>query len=355
VAARLRDVADLAGVSPGSVSNVITGHPNVSPAMRTKVQAAIDELGYKPNLLARGLRRGRTGTLGLLVPEINVPYFGELTHQIVEQARTRDLTVRIDETSGERRRERYLLELMTGSGTVDGVLFSPFGLTGPDLVRLKPKVPVVLLGERATSSRLDHVGIHNVAAAREVTKYLIDSGHTRIAAMAEPERMRAPTSRLRLKGYRAALISAGVEVDPQLIARVSRYQRQDGADGMAQLLNLPTLPDAVFCFNDLLALGALYELRTHGVRVPDDISVVGFDDIEECRFSDPSLTTVAPDKAAIARNALDLVSARVRGSTEPRRDIRIAYRLTVRESTMAKPRTADLGGDDGMLAEINAN
>jgi len=333
MAVRLRDVADRAGVSARSVSNVINDFHYVSPAMRERVQAAIKELDYQPNLLARSLRQGRTGTVGFLLPEINVPYFGELAHQIVEQASELGLTVLIDETGGESHREMAQLEVMSRSALVDGILLSALGLSGHQLAQLRPRIPVVLLGERVAGSALDHVGIDNVAAAQDVTQYLVDSGRTRIAVMAEKHHPLAPTSRPRLKGYRAALASGGLAVDPQLVARVDHLRRQDGVDAMARLLALPHRPDAVFCVNDLLAIGALSELHRQRVRVPEEISVVGFDDVEECRFTIPTLSTVAPDKAEIARMALRILSERLAGSSEPPRDLRVQHRLTLRDSS----------------------
>jgi len=335
MAARLTDVAERAGVSPRSVSNVINGFHYVSAGMREKVQAAIEELDYRPNLLARSLRSGRTGAIGFLLPEISVPYFGELAHQVVEQAHGLGMSVLIDETGRSSGRELAQLEAMSRSGHLDGILLSALALSRRQLSQLRPRIPVVLLGERTANSTLDHVGIDNVAAARDITRHLIDSGRTRIAAMAEKQYPPAPTSTLRLKGYRAALRAAGLPADGELIARVDRYTRSDGAQAMAALLEGPEPPDAVFCLSDPMAIGALRELHTRGVRVPEDVAVVGFDDIEECRFTIPTLTSIAPDKAEIARQALDLLSDRIEGATNPPQDIGIPYRLILRDSAPA--------------------
>lgn len=334
MAVRLRDVAERAGVSPRSVSNVVNGFHYVSPQMRAKVEAAIAELDYQPNLLARSLRRGRTGVVGLLIPEIGVPYFGELAHEVVEQARELGLSIRIDETGGQRERELDLLEELPRSGEVDGILLSAFWLSVSELTGARVKLPFVLLGERGTDAAIDHVGIDNVAAARSITEHLIDSGRTRIAAIVEQDHPRAPTSQQRLKGYTSALTAASLQPEQELVARMKVYpHRQDGADAMAQLLDLQTRPDAVFCFSDMVATGALREISTRGLRVPDDIAVVGFDDVDECRFTIPSLTTVAPDKAAIARRALELLRERIDGNDGPIQDVQIPYRLALRESS----------------------
>jgi LacI family repressor for deo operon, udp, cdd, tsx, nupC, and nupG len=184
MAVRLREVAERAGVSARSVSNVINGFRYVSPAMREKVQTAIDELDYRPNLLARSLRSGRTGTIGFLLPEISAPYFGELAHQVVEQSQGLGLNVLIDETGPFSGRELTQLDAMSRSGNVDGILLSALEFNARQLSELRPRIPVVLLGERtAANSALDHVGIDNVAAAREITCHLFNSGRSRIAAV----------------------------------------------------------------------------------------------------------------------------------------------------------------------------
>lgn len=341
MAARLRDVAVRAGVSARSVSNVINGFQYVSPEMRAKVQTAVAELDYQPNLLARSLRRGRTGSVAFLLQEINVPYFGDLAHQLVQQAGDLGLSVFIDETSGLRQRELDLLDRRSRSGQVDGIILSALGVTSRDLAVLRPKVPVVLLGERATSPAFDHVGIDNVAAARLATSHLLDLGRRRVAVVAERHVPRAPASRLRLRGYRDAHVAHGVALDPALVARVEHPRRQDGVAAIRQLLDRPEPPDAVFCVNDLLAIGVLHELHLQGIRVPDDIGVVGFDDVEDCRFTAPALSSVTIDRVALAREALRLMNSRIDGSSEPRHYVQIPHQLAVRASSSPRP-TAEL-------------
>jgi len=328
----LRDVAARAGVSPRTVSNVVNDFRYVSPAMRTKVQAALDELGYKPNLLARGLRQGRTGILTLLLPDIAVPYFGELAHEVVERASQLGFTVMIDETSGQPQRERALLDAATQSSWVDGVLLSSLGLKARDLAGLGSHKPVVLLGEVTASTALDHVGIDNVAASRDAVQHLVDSGRHRIAALGGSSIGSDATSRLRLKGYRQALTAAGLPADG-LYARTPDYRRAHAATAVRALLSQDDPPDGLFCFSDALAAGALRELYEQRLDVPSDISVVGFDDVEESRFSTPSLTSIRPDKAEIARVALDLLIQRIKGSTLKPHDVRVRYELMARESS----------------------
>jgi LacI family repressor for deo operon, udp, cdd, tsx, nupC, and nupG len=332
VAVTLRDVAQRAGVSTRTVSNVVNGFQHISPAMRTRVQAALDELGYTPNLLARSLRQGRTGIITLLVPEIAVPYFGELAHEVVEYAGALGCTVLIDETGGEPGREKALLDVAARSGWVDGVLLSSLGLKQRDLAALGTGTPVVLLGERTAKSVLDHVGIDNVAAARLAVRHLADSGRQRIAAIGGSGGASDTTSRLRLKGYRQELRALGLPSEGFSIGTPD-YKPASGAAAVRELLGRDEPPDGLFCLSDELAVGALRALYEQGVRVPDEISVVGFDDVEASRFATPSLTSIRPDRAEIARSALEMLLQRLDDPDVEPRDVRVGHELVVRESS----------------------
>ena len=336
MAVTLRDVAARAGVSARTVSNVVNDYPYVSQEMRAKVQAALDELDYEPNLLARSLKRGRTGIINLLLPKIAVPYFSELAHEVVERATDLGLTVLIDETGGQAERELALLDVANRSRWVDGVLLSPLGLDSDALAGLRrSSIPVVLLGERTGKARHDHVGIDNVLAARDATDHLLASGRNRVGAVGGPAGLADMTSRLRLKGYRAALRAAGRPRGEDLYARSPDYTRGAAATAVRGLLDKGDAPDALVCFSAEMAVGALRELYLRGVAVPSEVGIVAFDDVEECRFSTPSLTSVGPDMATVAGAALDLLMERVAGSQGEPRDLTIEHRLVVRESTRA--------------------
>ena len=332
MAVTLRDVAQHAGVSARTVSNVVNDFHYVSPVMRAKVQAALDELNYTPNLLARGLRQGRTGIITLLIPDICVTYFSELAHEVVDHASRLGLTVMIDETTGQQQRERTLLDVAVHSSWVDGVLLSPLGLTEKDLVGIGSNKPVVLLGERAAKTALDHVSINNVDAARDAVQHLVDSGRRRIAAIGGSAIGSDATSKLRLRGCRMALRAAGLPLDGSYV-RTPDYKRLSGAAAVRTLFDRPDPPDGLFCFSDELAAGALRALYEMGVPVPDDVSVVGFDDVEESTFSAPSLTSIRPDRNAIAAAALDMLLDRIRGSEAAPRDVHVGHLLIARESS----------------------
>ena len=332
MAVSLRDVARAAGVSIKTVSNVVNDYPFVSVDTRTKVQSAIAELGYRPNLSARRLRKGRSGLIALSLPEIAAPYFSELADQVVAAAEKRSLTVLIDKTGGQRGHEQ-----LTAAGfrdnLIDGTIASPLAMTAEDVDTLGRTHPIVLLGERLSHVAVDHVAIDSVAAARTATEHLVAAGRKVVAAIGTGPSV-SNTGMLRLRGYHQALEAAGVETDPQLHGDARWYHRPDGYEAMNALLARRPDIDAVFCFNDLLAIGALRALREGGRRVPEDVAVVGFDDVEDCLYTAPPLTSVSPDKEAIAATAVDLLIARMDDTAPPEpREIFPPYRLAVRASS----------------------
>jgi DNA-binding LacI/PurR family transcriptional regulator len=332
MAVSLRDVAARAGVSVKTVSNVVNGYVHVAPGTRARVEAAVAELGYHPNLSARNLRGGRSGIIAFAIPEIGVPYFAELAQEVIAAASSRSFTVLIDQTEGRADREQLVIEGIRAH-LIDGLIFSPLATSERELSEREDTTPLVLLGERGSGGLADHVAIDNVAAAREAVLHLAQLGRRRVAAIgAQPAE--SMTAHLRLVGYRQGLEQAGLGYDAALVADVPAYHRLEGARAMARLLDSLTPPDAVFAFSDLLALGALRACHDRGFRVPEDIAVVGFDDIEDGRYSVPSLSTISPDKEQIARLAVELLVTRLghREAHQPRECI-ARHQLIVRESS----------------------
>jgi DNA-binding LacI/PurR family transcriptional regulator len=182
VGARLKDVADRAGVSFKTVSNVINNHPNVTPQTREKVMAAIAELRYRPNMTARSLRHGRSGFLAFALPELTSPYFAALASEVGSAAKREGLVVLIEETRGEREGERIVLEGLA-SHLIDGIIFSPMATPASEVAARSDSTPMVLLGERGYPAGYDHIAVDNIRAAREVTEHLLACGRTRIAAI----------------------------------------------------------------------------------------------------------------------------------------------------------------------------
>lgn len=306
----LKDVALRAGVSVKTVSNVVNNYPHISPGTREKVQRAIDALGYRPNLSARHLRKGRTGIVALAIPELGNPYFAELAAAVIDAVSQHGRTVLLDPTAGLREREVQAARGFQGR-LIDGLILSPIQLENEDLLARPGGPPMVLLGEREYDAPFDHIAIDNVAAARAAVAHLLGLGRRRIAFIGARQESSRQPAHLRLRGWREELAQAGLVADPALVVETAGYDRRDGARAMAALLDGGVRPDAVFAYNDLIALGALRTLYERGVRVPEEVAVVGFDDIEESRYGAVSLTTVAPDKEEIARTAVDCLIARI--------------------------------------------
>jgi len=334
MAATLHDVAHLAGVSIKTVSNVINDYPHIRPSTREKVEAAIAQLGYQPNLTARSLRSGRTGVIGLALPELSLSYFAELADSVMVAAERRGVTVLIEQTGGDRARE---LEVLTSSRRqlTDGLLFSALGLGQDDARLLEVPYPVVLLGERIFDGPTDHVTMRNIEAARAATEFLLERGHRRIAIVGAHEGEVIGSAGLRLTGYRQALEAAGVGFDPELIGYTDLWHRANGATSMRALLASGVRFDAVFAFNDTLALGAMRVLQEAGIRVPDDVAVVGFDNLDEAQYSLPSLTTVDPGREEIAETAVRVLLERIdeRDPAQPPRELFAEFSIVEREST----------------------
>ncbi|MFB8773922.1 LacI family DNA-binding transcriptional regulator [Streptomyces broussonetiae] len=338
--ATLRDVAQRAGVSIRTVSNVVNASVPVSEELRTRVEAALEELDYRPNLVARNLRRGRTGMLALVVPELDVPYFAELAREVITAARAHGYVVMLDQTDGDGDRERELLGRESRATMFDGLLLSPLTISADELHERANRVPVVLLGEHIFNGDFHHVAIDNVAAARDATNHLVALGRRRVAAVGDQPYSTGETAQLRTIGYRQALERAGLTVDESLIVPTPRFHRHFGARAMEQLLALPEPPDAVFCYNDLLAIGAMHALARAGLRVPEDVAVIGVDGIQEGEYSSPTLTTVAPDKTHIARLAVSTLVGVIEGTAPSPSDTKAPYRLVVRGSTVSESPSA---------------
>ena len=331
MAVRLQDVAREAGVSIKTVSNVVNNRPVVRPATRKRVEAAIEALGYRPNATARQLRYGRSGFLALVVPQIDSPYFSTLANAFTQKALQRGWVTLLESTQGSREAE---LAVLAGqqSHLVDGIAFSPLSLSPADVRNRTDATPMVLLGERGIPDGFPHVAVDSVAAASAVVSHLIRAGRSRIAAIGV-ESVQG-TASVRLAGYRSALATAGLPERPEYIVGVSEYTRSAGRDAMGELLRLPEPPDAVFCFNDVLASGALRACAEAGVDVPTQVAIAGFDDIPEGEFSTPSLTTVRPDLDTLVEGMLDNLLGQVQGRDE-RPTAPVGWELVVRESAPA--------------------
>ena len=333
----MQDVALIAGVSIKTVSNVINDYPHVRPATRDRVLAAIEQLGYRPNLSARGLRSGKTGIIGLAVPELRENYFAELADAVIRAAEKKGLGVVVEQTNGDRETELRVISRARMHYT-DGILFSPVGMGQADASLLDVPFPLVLLGERIFGGPADHVTMHNVTSAMAAVEHLLSLGRRRIAlvgAEGDDQRSDASSWSLRVRGYRKALEEAGIPCDEHLIRHTSHWDRAVGAAAVHDMIAEGHTFDAVFALNDALALGVLRGLQEAGLRVPEDVAVVGFDNVDESQFAVPSLTTVDPGREEIAATAVDLLVERIheKGVKAPPRTVKASFSLVTREST----------------------
>jgi DNA-binding LacI/PurR family transcriptional regulator len=335
MAATMHDVARLAGVSIKTVSNVVNDHPHVRPSTRERVQAAIDELRYQPNLSARSLRSGRSGVIGLAVPELSLAYFAQLADEVIRAAEARGISVLVEQTGGARERELKVLRSPMLNLT-DGLIFSPLGLGMDDAHLVDIDSPLVLLGERIFQGPADHVTMQNVEAARAATEHLIALGRRRIAVLGAHEGEVIGSAGLRLVGYREALDAAGIEFADELVGYADPWNRASGAEATRSLLARGVDFDGLFAMNDELALGAMRVLQESGFVIPRDVAVIGFDDVDEGHYSIPALSTIDPGRRQIAEKAVDLLLERIeeKGSTStPPREVRAPFRVVAREST----------------------
>ncbi len=330
MAATIKDVAQLAGVSTTTVSHVINGTRFVSDELRQRVYQAMEALNYQPNILARGLRRGDTRTIGLIVPDNSNPFFAELLRAIEDAGFQEGYNVILCNSDGDVDKEAAYIHLLFAK-QVDGIIFiavnnSPGHLSG----LLQPDVPVVIVDRDLPLKDTDVILVDNEKGGFDATNYLISLGHHRIACIAGPSGVTPSAERVR--GYLRALQEAGICQRDEFIVH-GDFRFKSGEQAAHQLLSLPDPPTAIFACNDLMAIGAMRALRQCGVTIPEDVSVIGFDDIQLASAVTPSLTTVAQPIAHIGRVAVHHLVARIRSESvcTPKRIV-LETQLIVRES-----------------------
>ncbi len=294
-----------------TVSNVINGRPRVGAATRERVLAAINDLGYQVNLAARHLRAGRTGVVGLAVPELERPYFGQLAGRLADRFEAHGLRIVMERTGGGREGE---LDAVAFSRLrmYDGLILSVVDIDPAELTQIRTDAPVVMIGERALPSRFDHVMMDNVNGARQATAHLLATGARRIAMLGGNPDWAANMPALRAEGYAVAHSEAGVPMEAELVVRCS-FTLQEGYDAIRSLVDRGIAFDAVFALTDVVAMGALRALADVGLRIPDDVQVVGFDDIDEAAYLVPSLSTVNPGHEEMADLITSLLVAQISG------------------------------------------
>ncbi|WP_426997773.1 LacI family DNA-binding transcriptional regulator [Pseudarthrobacter sp. N5] len=332
MAVTMNDVARAAGVSLKTVSNVLNDYEFIRPGTKQKVLDAIAELGYEANLTARSLRSGKSRTLGLVLSDLSAPYYAELASKLMTVASARGYRVLVEQSAATAENELNALQGPFRQLT-DGLLFTPLALEADAIAERRGTKPLVMLGEHIADPRFDLVTMKNVEAAQAVTAHLLAGGRHRVAVVGAAADDRAGSRGLRLTGYRKALAAAGVRFDPELVVPCE-WRRDAGAAAVRSLLESGVQFDAVFGLNDAVALGAMHELLVRGVKVPQDVALAGFDDIDEARFASPSLTTVAPGMDEIAERSIGLLLDRIEGVESGLDGIRVeaGFELKVRHS-----------------------
>lgn len=330
MAATIRDVARRARVSVATVSRVVnhTSH-RVRPVTRRRVLAVVKSLGYHPNVIAQSLKKRASRTVALIVPDISNPFFPAIARGIEDTARQRGYAVLLCNTYEDLDREHAYLQLLR-KRWVDGMIFATVGSNTRHLRALRREgLPVVLVARDVDGITIDAVLVDNFRGAFDATKHLIRLGHRSIAHIAGPASLRVAVERRR--GYQQGLAEAGVRQDDALVAE-GDFTADGGRAAMGKLLSQGGRFSGVVAANDLMAIGAIEALRAAGRRVPDEVAVVGFDDITFASLVSPALTTVAQPKYRMGQIAMERLLELMAGESPAGRRIVLTPQLVVRES-----------------------
>ncbi|MGE5623866.1 MAG: LacI family DNA-binding transcriptional regulator [Methanocella sp.] len=310
--ATLKEVAEAAGVSIWTTSKVLNGDPRkVSAATCEKVREIAERLGYRPNIMARGLARRRTSLVGVVVPSLMSSFIPETIQGIQDTAETLGYSMMLYTTQSRPAKEAEYLQVLVDKG-VDGIIWAPDREDNFTLAKqLEKDVPLLQLYYRLPGLTSPHVIVDHTKGGYLATKHLLNMGHRRIGHLSAPDH---PHGLLRLQGYRDALTEAGLQVDDRFVAEAG-YEWEGGYAAAFKLLELPVdqRPTALFASCDLSAWGAISAARTLGIQVPQDLAVVGFDDLKIAAFSPLALTTVAQPRYEIGRVAMSKLHRRIEG------------------------------------------
>ena len=307
--ATMKDVARLAGVSTSTVSHVINNDRFVSEAIREKVEAAIQSLNYAPSALARSLKINQTRTIGMLITASSNPFFSELVRGVERSCFERGYSLVLCNTDGDEQRMHRNLETLLQK-RVDGLLLlcTETHQPSPEIMRRYPAIPTVMMDWAPFGGEGDLIQDNSLLGGDIATQYLIDKGYTRIACITGP--LDKTPARLRVEGYRNAMARAGLTVKEGYEVNAD-FEFRGGFDAMQALLALREPPQAVFMSNDAMAVGAYQALYQAGLRIPQDMALVGYDDIELARYMTPPLTTIHQPKDELGELAIDVLIHRM--------------------------------------------
>jgi LacI family transcriptional regulator, galactose operon repressor len=312
----IRDVARVAGVSPATVSQVLNGGRPVAEATRARIADVIEGLGYRPNAFARGLKTLQSHLVGIALPDLSNPFYPTLVRGVQDELGAAGYHAVIVNTDARPDAERALVSELVHR-QVDGLILITFTLGAPEFLKLVGEgTPTVVIGPY---TGVDCVHTSDFSAALQMTEYLLDAGYTGVAHLAGPEG--AGPASPRLAGYRAAMARRGYGEAQQVVVH-GDFTRAGGAKATLELLAQYRPPGAVFCANDMMALGAIEAAQSLGLSVPEDLAVAGFDDIDAASLVRPSLTTVGHSAGEIGAKAAVQVLARIAGDDGPPVDMR---------------------------------
>lgn len=339
MAVKLLDVARLAGVSTATVSRVLTQSPSVRPEVRERVLSAMRTLHYRPSHIARSLRTRRSRIIALAISDILNPFFHAIVRAVEDVAYDNEYALFLCNTDENATREAFYVDVAQAEH-VAGLIISPSCERDAPCRRLiEAGTPVVVFDRRLADIDVDTVTIDNVRSTRELVGHLLDDGHRRVGAiLGDPV---VTTGRERLEGYIGALREHGLAFEPQLV-RTGMPREPVGYAHMMDLLDSTDRPTGVFTGNNLLTVGALKAIRDRGLRVPEDIALVGFDDIAWMSLAGPGVTVAAQPTYELGRAAIDLLLRRIQDPTRPVEHIRLSAEILVRQSCARHPVTTDV-------------
>ncbi|MBM7581620.1 LacI family transcriptional regulator [Caldicoprobacter guelmensis] len=331
--ATIKDVARRAGVSPSTVSRALSGRVPVDKETKERVMEAVRALNYKPNVLAKGLKEGKTNTIGLIVPNICNPVFPAVARGVEDVARERGFTVILCNTDENIEAEKDYVEKLQ-KRWVDGFIFATAREESHHILELKEKGFPVVLVVRHMAEVVDAVVIDNYKSSLEAVRYLISTGHRRICIVNGDTSL--TLYRERFEGYRHALEAAGLGMEPDLVLDAAGRD-DNGYGAVMAMLKKGVLPDAVFATSDPKAIGAIRAIKDYGLRVPEDVSVVGFDDLDISAFLDPPLTTVSQPLYEMGARAAQRLISLINGEKPDKPQMELVQaKLVIRKSVKVR-------------------
>lgn len=327
--ATLKDVARKAGVSVATAARALGGYGYASARARERVLRVARQLDYTPNALARGMVKKRTHAIGVIVSDNANPFFAAVVRGIEDVVRRQGYAVILCNADEDPAKEDLYLRILREK-QVDGLLLAPSGRASPHLRRwLRNGVPMVLVDRRLEGIPADAALVDSLEGARTAVSHLLVLGHRRIGIISGPTRVF--TGQERLAGYLAALEAAGVRADPAL-AREGDFKQESGYRLARAFLEMKRRPTALFVANNLMTIGAMLALKEANVRIPQEMAIVGFDDMDWASILTPTLTAVAQPAYALGTNAAQLLMQRLENPSRPAQEIVLKTRLVVRES-----------------------